>query len=115
MPSPRHAQERVGSSSTYRSGPFRSLVPMRFAAVHHDEKATENQHRGSSSHAHDIGDHSAVSSGAGVVVIAVQQYLVHDRPYLVLRRFDQAQANIFGGELNPVIVLSDLASGTHDH
>src|SRR5271167_1345883 len=116
MPVSRHVQERVGSSSTYRSGPSCSLFPaVRFTAKHHDEEAAENQHGGGSRHAHDVGDHCAVSPGLGVVVIAVQHYLVYQRSDLVLRRLDQSEANVLRGKLNSVVVLSNLASRRHDH
>src|SRR5271166_4229097 len=115
MPWLRHVQERVGSSSTYRSGPSCLFPVMRFAAVHHNKKAAENQHGSCSRQPHDVGDYRAVSSGCWIVVIAVEQHLVHDGSNLVLRRLNQTQANVLGRELDAVIVLSNLSRWRHDH
>src|SRR5208283_3354526 len=63
----------------------------------------------------DVGDHRAISSDLRIVVIAVQKYLVHQRSDLVMRRLDQAEANILGRKLNSVVVLRDLAGWRDDH
>src|ERR1039457_1567693 len=110
MPAPRHAPEKVGSPSTYLSGPSCSvLAAVRLPLKHHEEKAAEKQHGRGPSQPHDVGDHGAVSPGLGIVVIAVQRHLVDYGANLVARSLDQAEANIFGREFNSVVVLSDLA------
>src|SRR5208282_2478645 len=104
------------SSSTYRSGPSCSLFPVvRFTAVHHNKEAAKNQQGGSSRRPYDVGDHRAITTGLRVIVIAIQQYLVHQCSNFVLRRFDQAEANVFRGKLDPIVILGQLAGRRYDH
>src|ERR1700760_4909756 len=76
-PAPKRAEERVGSSATYRSGPSCFVVAVLVSPEHHDEKSAEEKHGGRSGQTHDVGDDRAVTARLRIVVIAVQQHLVH--------------------------------------
>src|ERR1700678_998086 len=116
MPMPMHAEERVVSSATYRSVLSCSLVAlMRIAAEHHNQKSAEDQHGGRSGQTNHVGDYRAVTTRLRVVVIAIQHNLIDDSTDLVVRRLNQAQADILGRKLHAVVILSDLARRGHDH
>src|SRR5664279_3555599 len=114
MPAPRHAPEKVGGSSTYLSGPSCSVLAVRLPFKHHDEKAAEKQHGRGPCQPHDVGDHRAVSSGFGIVVIAVQRHLVDQGANLVARSLDQAEANVFRREFNSVVAVSYTHLRAHE-
>src|SRR6516225_9470982 len=95
MPAARHVQGKVGSSSTYLSGPSCSLAGIvRFTTIHHDEEAAENHNRSRSTQTHEVRDHRSISPGLRVIVITVQEHLVDHRADTVARRLDQAKANV---------------------